>query len=338
MNVEAQAPYVIDSAYGAPEYESIASLGPCCGVSDYMAMLKAGELCNAYSLDTINTGFCIAFAMECFENGLLTLEDTGGLDLRFGNGDALVQMVERIAHRDGLGDVLADGVARAAEKIGKGSEKYAMHVKNQTFPAHSARYKRGLLWGYATSPTGADHIQGMQDHNLMHIDDDGFLSDGSLRTLGVIEPMDAESMGPEKIRASVYYSSFIGLINSICFCLFVQLFTGMTTDDELEIVRAGTGWDASSFEMIKVGERAYTMARLFNMREGLSAADDKLPERMFGPTTDGALAGSHIDRDEVDKAIHQYYEMMGWDKDTGVPLPWKLHELGLSWAVEHLPK
>ena len=126
--VEAQKPYRLDPDYGGPEYESVGSLGSCCGVDDIVAISRATELCNAHSLDTISCGVTIAFAMECFENGLLTLEDTNGIDLRFGNADAVVKMADMIGRREGIGDLLAEGVKRVAEKLGKGEEQYAVQA------------------------------------------------------------------------------------------------------------------------------------------------------------------------------------------------------------------
>ena len=335
--LSAEEPYPIDPAYGGPEYESIASLGSATGVDDGAAMAKAAELCNAYSLDTISTGITIAFAMECFEKGLLSAEDTAGVDLHFGNGEALIAMVEQIAYRKGLGAILAEGPARAAEQIGGDAGRYAIHVKNQPWPAHEPRLKKGLTFGYAVSPTGADHIQGMQDHALSLADSAGFQADPVLRSMGVLEPMCGDDLGPAKVRASVYYSMTIGLLNSLCFCLFVQMGTGLTLDQEVDMVRAATGWDVTAFELLKAGERAFTLARVFNMREGLTVEDDQLPERAFEPRRGGTLSDVRIDPDEVNQAIHTYYAMMGWDQQTGVPLPWKLQELDVAWAVEHLP-
>jgi len=332
--IQCESPYSVDSTYGGPEYETIAALGSCCGVDDIVTVAKAAELCNAYSLDTIGVGVNIALAMECFENGLLTLEDTDGIELCFGNGDAVVEMVGRIARREGLGAVLAEGPAEAAAQIGGDAHRYAMHVKNQAYPMHEPRYKRALAIGYAVSPTGADHIHALMDDRLMLEDDSGFLAHGMLRSLGVLEPMALESLGPEKVRASVYYTTAMGVINCLPTCLFVN----WSIDEEVALVRAATGWDVSNFELLKVGERALTLARVFNVREGLTAEDDHLPERSFGPTTSGALANAGIDREELRAAVHTYYGMMGWDRETGIPLPEKLHELGVSWAVEYLPR
>ena len=157
--VRAEEPYRIDPLYGGPEYEALASLGSLCGVDDLVAICKANELCNAHSLDVISTGVSIAFAMECFERGLITEEDTGGLQLNFGNGQALVELVEMIAHREGFGNLVAEGVRRMSQRIGQGSEEFAVHIKGQEAPMHDPRARSPVLGlGYAISPTGADHI------------------------------------------------------------------------------------------------------------------------------------------------------------------------------------
>jgi len=155
--IKAETPYHIDPAYGGPEYESLASLGSYCGIGDTAVVCKANELCNKFTMDTISTGGTISFAMECFENGIIGPEDTGGLELRFGNGEALLQMIEMIAYRQGIGADLAEGSKRAAEKFGKGAEKFAMHVKGQEMPAHDPRFKGMMAIGYAVSTVGADH-------------------------------------------------------------------------------------------------------------------------------------------------------------------------------------
>ena len=157
--VSINEPYHVDPIYGGPEYETLASLGSLCGVDDLVAVCKANELCNAYSLDTISAGVSIAFAMECFERGLITEEDTGGLQLNFGNGQAVVDLVEQIAHRKGFGDFVAEGVYRMSQKIGQGSEEFASHIKGQEPPMHDPRARTPVLrLGYVLSPTGTDHV------------------------------------------------------------------------------------------------------------------------------------------------------------------------------------
>jgi len=331
--VQAQEPYAVDSDYGGPEYETIGSLGSTCGVSDIVAVSRANEICNAYSLDTIGAGVTIAFAMECFENGLLTLEDTDGIDLRFGNGDAIVQMVEKIGKREGLGDILAKGLLPAAAEIGQGAEQYAVHAKGQAQPMHEPRLKRGLAIGYALSPTGADHCHSLHDTGMVLPDEDGFQQNGGLRGLGVLEAMELESLGPEKVRATIYstISSIVPNCVSICF------FPGWSTQELTQMTRAATGWDVTDYELFKVGERALTLARVFNMREGLTVEDDQLCPRSYSPTQGGALSEGGIDMEELREAVHMYYAMMGWDRETGVPTVEKLHELGVGWAAEYLP-
>jgi aldehyde:ferredoxin oxidoreductase len=330
--VQAQEPYQVDPEFGGPEYETIGSLGSTCGVSDIVAVSKANVLCNDYSLDTIGAGVTIAFAMECFENGLLTLEDTEGIDLRFGNGDAMIQMVDKIARREGLGDILAEGLLPAAAKIGQGAERYAVHAKGQAQPMHEPRLKRGLAIGYAVSPTGADHCHSLHDTGLVYPDEDGFMRHSLLRAMGVLEALKLDSLGPEKVRA-VMYDSMASIMQN---CLAMCTFTGWSLQELAEMVQAATGWNVSEYELLKVGERAMTLARTFNMREGLTVEDDQLCARSYSPTSSGLLAGGGIDMEELREAVHTYYGMMGWDKETGVPTVDKLHELDVGWAAEHV--
>ena len=331
--VKIDEPYVVDPAYGGPEYEALGSLGSDCGVGDVAALCKANAICNANSLDAISAGTTVAFAMECYENGLLTKEDTGGIDLSFGNGDALVKVMAKIARREGIGDLLAEGSLRAAESIGGDAVQYAMQSKGQEFPMHEPRFKRALAISYAVSPTGADHCHALHDSGLTKAEEDGTLADNTLKSLGILEPMALESLGPEKVLATIYNTLYLVADNCAPFCLFV----GWSLAQKLEIIQATTGWTVSAVELMKMAERAWTLARVFNVREGFTPEDDKLPDRMYGPTTSGALADGGIDRQELQQALRTYYGMMGWDQETGAPTATKLHELGVGWAVEYLP-
>jgi aldehyde:ferredoxin oxidoreductase len=326
--------YSVDPDYGGPEYETLGSLGSTCGVSDVVAVSQGNALCNAYSLDTIGAGVTIALAMECFEKGLLTLKDTDGIDLRFGNGDAMIAMIEKIARREGLGAILAEDLATAAKKIGKGAEHLAVHTKGQAFPMHEPRLKRGLAIGYAVSPTGADHCHSLHDTGLVTATEEGFNPSGAMRGMGLLEPLPLADLGPAKVRASIYHS----LNQTIPNCVSMCTFPGWDVKDLTQIVRAATGWDVSEYELYRVAERAWTLARVFNMREGFTVDDDHLPERSHTPTIGGALAEGGIDREELREAMHTYYAMMGWNKETGVPTVEKLQELGVGWAAEYLPK
>ena len=164
--VRIEEPWKVDPSYGGPEYETLAALGSNCGIDNLKAICKANELCQKYSLDTISTGGAISFAMECFEKGLITKDQTNGLDLSFGNAESMLKLVVMIGERKGIGNLLAEGVKRAAEKISIKAKEYAIHVKNQEVPMHDPRLKRGLGLGYAVSPTGADHVHNVHDTAL----------------------------------------------------------------------------------------------------------------------------------------------------------------------------
>ncbi|MBN2392950.1 MAG: aldehyde ferredoxin oxidoreductase family protein [Anaerolineae bacterium] len=315
--------YDVDPVYGGPEYETLGALGSNCGVDDLRAVAKANELCNAYSLDTIATGMAISFAMECFENELLSVKDTGGLELRFGNGLAMVEMVRQIGEREGLGDLLAEGSTLAAQKIGRGAEAYAINVKGQPFPMHEGRTRHGQALGYAVSPTGADHM-----HNIW---DDAFARDPvgeGAYNVGVYEPIPPTVLNAAKVRAYTNTANWQWLKNSLGLCMFVP----WSDDEVIEMVRTITGWRVSKWELLKVGERGVTMARLFNLREGLTRGDDTLPARMADYHVSGTVNEKPVTSEVLDEAITLFYGMMGWDPQTGVPTEGKLHELDIAWA------
>ena len=327
-----EGPFKVDPKYGGPEYETVASMGSLCGVSDLRAVAKANEICNKYAVDTISCGVSIAFAMECYENGILTEEDTGGIDLRFGNAEALVNMVEMICRREGLGDILAEGVKRAAEKIGRGAERFAMHVKGQEVPMHEPRGKKSLALAYSTSPTGADHMEAPHDPAFENFDPE---SGDPLEPLGLIEPISSLELSPRKVKAYYYCQILWNLYNCIEMCDFVGVPLGPFPINKLvEYTQAVTGWDVSLWELMKVGERAATMGRIFNFREGFTKEEDTLPERLFQGLEGGTLKGEGIDRDKFKEMLELFYQIYGWDPETGFPTKGKLAELDLLWAVE----
>ena len=198
---------------------------------------------------------------------------------------------------------------------------------------HEPRLKRGLAIGYALSPTGADHCHSLHDTGLVFPGEDGFLQDGALRGMGALEAMDLEYLGPEKVQATIYTSMASIMRN----CLTICNFPGWSLRELTDMVQAATGWDVSEYELLKVGERAMTLARTFNMREGLTIADDQLCQRSYSPTLGGALEEGGIDQEELREAVHIYYGMMGWDRETGIPTLGKLQELGVGWAADYLP-
>jgi aldehyde:ferredoxin oxidoreductase len=320
--------FKVDPKYGGPEYETEAALGSNCGVTDEEAICKGSELCNRYSLDTIGTGMNIAFAMECYEQGLLSKEDTGGIDLRFGNGDAMVKMIQMIGDRQGIGDLLAEGSVRAAKKIGKGAEAYTVHVKGQEFPMHEPRLKRGMAIGYSISPTGADHCHSLHDVTL--VSDAGI---GRFKPFGVYEPVSLEDLGAEKVRVCRYHTQWNIMLNSLVCCMFPS----WSKIELVQLVNAVTGWETSAFELMKTGQRVLTMTRVFNLREGFTVADDWLPPRMFQPATSGPLSNTVVDKEALKAARSLFYAMMGWNRDTGIPTADTLGELDISWVEQYLP-
>lgn len=314
-------PFPADPQYGGPEYETIAALGSNCGIGDLAAIARANMLCNAYGLDTIATGSVIAFAMECAERGLLPSSQ----GLSFGSAEAMLDLVEAIAFRRGLGDLLAEGSWRAAQIIGQEALSYAMHVKGQELPMHEPRWKMGMGLGYAMSVTGADHMHNI--HDSMYTKPGSALQD--LHSLGILEPLPTNDLSLRKVRLLVYGTLARAIDNYLQLCMF-QPYDSL---QKVEIVRAVTGWNVSLWELMKVSERGTTMARLFNVREGLSSQHDDLPDRMFEPFRDGPLAGVALDRQAFLEAKQAYYAMMGWNAN-GVPTREKLAELDISWAEE----
>ncbi len=328
---EVEVPGKVLRRYGGPEYETLAALGSCCGVSDLEAVSLGNQICGQYCIDTISTGACIAFAMECYENGILTKEDTGGLDLRFGNADAMLQLTAMIARREGLGDILAEGVKRAAEKIGRGAEKFAFHIKGQELPMHEPRGKRGNALSFATSPTGADHVESPHDVMFTNLDPGG---KHPFAMYGLLEPLKQLDMSPKKVRAFFCGQLTWSIYNSLGMCNFAGVPLGPLPLDQLvRGVRAVTGWNMTLFEMTKVAERANAMARIFNFREGFTKADDRLPSRLHEPLAGGPLKGVAIDKAQFQAFMEMYYEAMGWNPQTGYPTKGKLAELGLDWLI-----
>ena len=323
--VATDAPYYVNPAYGGPEYETVASLGSNCGIDNLEAIAKGHELCNALGLDTISTGASIAFAMECYERGLLTKKDTNETELKFGNHEAMLDTINKIARREGIGNMLAEGVARAAERIGGEAEELALHVKRQEIPMHEPRWKQGMGLGYAVSPTGADHVHNIHD-NVYAAYGAGL---ESVKALGILEPLPMADLSAGKVRLLIYESYWQNVKNCLLFCDYVPLSQKQITD----LVRFTTGWDTSIWELMKVGERCLNLTRIFNLREGLNSAEDRLPARFFLPFSSGPLQGISVDKKDFEAAKAKYYGMMYWD-EKGIPNKGKLDELGIGWAAE----
>lgn len=326
--VMAQKPWSIDPAYGGPEYETLAAFGSNCGVDNIFAIAKAHERCNRYGVDTISAGVAISFAMECFENGLITAEETGGLELRFGNADAMVEMVRLICRGEGFGKILSLGCKRAAEIIGKGAEQYAMHIKGLELPMHDPRHNQSFTIHFSLHSTGPDHCTGsfddMDGNNLGR-----FVVEGKTPP---IEKVPSHELSPAK--AQFLYS--VGIYRQLCNHLALCLFVPWTLEQCMEALNAITGWETSYQMLRQAVDRTVTMSRIFNLREGFSSDDEKLPERFYSPPPSGPLKEIAVDRKQMAAAQQHYFQINGWDHN-GVPTHQLLSDLDIPWCSHHLP-
>jgi len=319
--------YPLDPRFGGPEYEALAALGSMLGNDNLPAIARGAQICNLMGLDVISSGAVIAFAMECFEEGVLTEADTGGRSLHFGDADSMLWLIEEIAHRRGLGEILSGGVKKASELIGRESEKCAFHIKGQEMAFHDGRGKTGMALGFALSPTGADHIETPHDTAFA-------ATITNLLPLGILDPVNPLTTDASKVRYFSLGQKAWGLNNCYGICNFCSVpIHAMTFSRLVEAVRAITGWDTSVFEILKVAERSNVMARVFNNREGFGPEDDRVISRWHEEMPKGPLKGQYIDPKELQDAIELYYELSGWDKQ-GRPTRGKLVDLNLEWLIE----
>lgn len=318
---------------GGPEYETIATFGSYCGVSDLPAISLANQLCNEYGLDTIGTGATVAWAMECFEAGLLS-EGEIGFPARFGDAAAMLRLTEMLARREGFGDVLADGSRRAAERLGKGAD-LLITVKGAEAPAHMPQAKRSLALIYAVNPFGADHQS--SEHDPMIEDGAGELYMQRLALLGFEKALPQYSLGPDKVRFALKGHQFYSFLDTAALCQFVwgPAWTLYGPQETVDFVRLATGWeDFSLDELLEVGERRLNMLRVFNARRGLDRRADALPPKFFRPLRGtGPTAGFALTHEELEGAKDEYFRLAGWDARTGNPTPDTLQRLGLGWLA-----
>jgi aldehyde:ferredoxin oxidoreductase len=302
---------------GGPEYESTAALGSLCMNSDLNSVAYANLLCNLYGMDTISVGNAVAFAMECYEKGLITSEQANSLNLKWGNAEAEEKLIEMIAKREGfLGRTLAEGVRKAAEIIGNGAEEFAVHVKGLELPMHEPRGAPGLALGYATSTRGACHLRTLS--HCWEIWGQPF---------GLDLPKEIDRFGIEgKVKPLIMFQDLMSLMNSLVYCIFATEFN-YTYNDWVNILNAATGWKFTYKETMQVGERIWNLQRLFNLREGATRKDDALPPRIIKhavPFPDGKSRAVNY----LDPMLDDYYKQREWD-EQGQPTKQKLAELGL---------
>jgi len=297
------------------EYETLYALGSECGIGYFPAIAKATDLCDRLGMDTISTGVTIGWAMECYERGILTNDDTGGIELTFGNHEALVEVINKIAHREGVGELLAEGVKRASEKVGKGSKHFAMHNKGLELPGYDLRGLKASALGFMTSTRGGCHLRSQMYDFDVKGKIDRFKAEKSLGKM----VMDREDL--------------LAVVDSLILCKFIR---GVfyTFDKFAELYRLVTGIDMTADKLQKAGERIYNLEKAYNIREGWTKKDDYPPPRiMKDPIPDGVAKGSVVKEQEFKMMLNAYFEARGWNSE-GLPRKQKLIELGLEDVAE----
>ena len=312
--------------HGGAEYESISCFTAYVLNENMEAAIRSTYLCNEYGLDTISCGAIIAFAMECFERGLFSKEQLQGLDLTWGNAAVLPVMVTKIAFREGLGDLLAEGVRTASERIGRGAEEFAIHVKGLEGPAHDPRSGKALAITYATANRGMCHI-----HPLEGMAWDRGKVDWGMVKYGVPDPNEVERWDERnKGGAVATLQDGLALPEVLGTCKF-YMYGGVTVDLWADMLSALTGWAIDGKELLKISERVLNLQRLFNVREGITAKDDRLPERVKAlPAFGKYSAEEECVVHDLDAMLREYYQKRGWDPNTGIPTMEKLRELDLA--------
>jgi len=294
-----------------PEYETLAAFGTMCLNDNLDSIIKLNDICNRYGLDTISAGSTAAFAIECYENGLITSKDTGGIELSWGNHEAIVAMTEKLARREGFGDVLADGVRLAAERIGKGSEQFAIHIHGQELPMHDPKRFMHFAAGYLDS-TPARHTQG---------------SEGYAPASGLQFPTFDHKSYDGRGEAHKMGKCLMHIVNCSGMCMFGYMF--MDASALPEFLSLATGCVLTLDDLLKPGERIANIRQAFNIREGVMVSDFHVPNRVLGrpPMESGPVAGRSVD---IESARRDYLVAMDWDPETGKPSKKKLEALGLD--------
>lgn len=319
--VKVEKPYSVSADLEGPQYESVASLGPLLFNGDPAVIAKANELCNLYGMDTISTGVTISFAMECVDRGVLS-EDDLGFNLEWGEAEGILEAIEIIAHREGIGDILAQGVKVASRKIGKGSENWAMHVKGSEVPMHDPRGKKGMGLAYATAVKGADHESSMHD--------EAFERENALPDLGLKQSMSRKQLQGKPLMVKILQGYWGIMADALPICKFPMIPPRPFTPARLvKLLNLVTGWNVTTEEFLETGERIFNLGRLFDIREGISRSDDTLPRRFAEVLSEGGSAGENLDSDSLRKMLDEYYRLRGWDQE-GKPYPETLERLGLK--------
>lgn len=330
----------VDPKSGGQEYETSATFGSYCEIDDIQAISYANQLCNEYGVDTIAAGATMAFAINCFEDGLITTEDTGGIELGWGKAEAMIAMLEKTLEREGFGDILAEGSERAGFHIGNGAEDLVIATKGAELPAHMPQLKPSLAVIYAVNPFGADHQSSEHDTNYTpEIVADSPEKYGKRATdLGLHNPQPEDVLNDAKVEYALttqYAFSAMDTAN-VCQFVFGPGWELLGMHELADLITAVTGAETTVMDLQEIGKRRLNMLRAFNAREGITRERDTLPKRLFEPLAGGPSDGKVVDRAEFEAALETYYEMAGWDPVTGNPPRSTLEPLGLGWIADKL--
>ena len=319
----AEGPYATQGE--GPEYETVSALGSKCGNDNFESILHANTLCNQLGMDTISTGNVLAWAMECYEKGVFDKTHLGGLDLRFGNQSAMIDLIKKIAAREGVGNVLAEGAYRAAQKLG-GSD-WVVHSKGMDYPAVDTRGTKGMALSFAVSPRGGDHLKGL---SLYEVAPDIYAQDIKRET-GIDVTPQYWLRYETKAGLMRWHENWHCVVDSLGLCKLEGIAIKPLLPKHFQrMLAAATGWDVSVEYLERIGERIWNLERLFNVREGMGRSDDFPPRRLLEePIATGPARGECLDRGSYDQMLTEYYRLRGWDSETGIPTNEKQRELGL---------
>ena len=316
INIEEPVKYRLKGI--GPEYETLGMLGTNLLIDDVKAIAVANDICNKLGIDTISTGACIGLAMECYEKGIISKKDTGGMEIKWGDPEILIELVKQIGNKEGFGSIFSEGALRAARKIGKNAEELVAHVKGLDFPAHDPRACWGMIPTYATGTRGACHMRGVEEDVEMS----GFY----IPEIGITKEKAQFFKREGKAFLAVKMQDYCALVNSLVLCVFMPDGGDLSFTSILNIFNSITGWEWDVQEAMKCGERIFTMQRLINLRDGYSKKDDILPPKMHIPAKKGFRAGKVP---PVEELINEYYRLREWD-ENGHPSKRKLQELDLD--------
>jgi aldehyde:ferredoxin oxidoreductase len=323
------------------------NFGALCAIDNLPGIWKCKELCQRFGMDYESAGVCLAFAMELFQRGIITQSDTDGMDLTWGNEESLIELLRKIAYREGFGGILADGSLRAAKTIGRGSEKYAFTTKRMEMtmiPDPRPNTQRGWLLGALTNPRGGDNVKNT------HFYAERYNPNWWVDQFDMFDEVKAEiyNMPPEKVQGTwqgkammcKWFEDLYSICNALGFCFFTvgsRLAWGPTYISKL--FSACTGRDTTPQDMMVIGEKVFTLLKAYTIREGFTRKDDALPERFYRePMPEGPAKGAVLSREEVEHVLDEYYDLRGWDKTTGLPTWKKLSDLGLQDLADDLQR